>query len=110
MMDPDELRVRFHRSARIRPGKVGDVLKLGNQVIKHLHAEYPQFRANAYTEQFGDVGTVHLFWDLDSMASLEEARAKLLSQGDYMVMAKRASGLFIEGTPRDQLLMSIPRL
>jgi hypothetical protein len=85
-------------------------LKLSNRVLDHLNDQYPDFRPTAYTEQFGDVGTIHLFWDLDSLASLEQARSTLLSQGDYMVMAKRAGNLFIEGTPRDQLLVHVPRV
>ena len=112
MMDSDEqgrLKVRFHRSARIRPGKVQDVLKLAGQVTEYLRRARPEFPAEAYTEQFGAVGTIHLFWDVESMAALETARSQLLSEVDYMTMAKQAGRLFIEGSARDQLLMMIPR-
>ncbi len=63
----------------------------------------------AYEEHFGNVNTIHIFSDYDSLATLESVEAQYPSDAAFqdLMKASNEAGLFIEGSIHGTLVKSL---
>jgi hypothetical protein len=98
---------RWQRSSQISSGKNEEALQFALEVSEYVNNKYPEITVRPYIEVFGTVGKVHWFVDYDSLATFERINSKLLSDAGFVALIKGAANLFIEGSGRDTMVMSI---
>ena len=68
--------IRLQWTARISRGKNLGAFQWAKETTEYLRSKYPGILAiAAYEEHFGNVNTIHLFSDYDSLATLEAVEA-----------------------------------
>ena len=98
---------RFHRIARASRGKLPEALQWAKEVAGYINTKYSPVSVQAYSELFGDVGTVHWYADYEDLATIERINARLLTDQGYWAMLNKAADLFIEGSGHDTLIQSL---
>lgn len=98
---------RFHRTARISRGKLLEAPQWAKEVAEYITSKYSPVSVQAYSEVFGNVGTVHWYADYEDLATLERINAQLLTDQGYLAMLNKAADLFIEGSIHDTLIQSL---
>ena len=103
-----QLNVRVHRTARIGDGMALQAFQFAKEITEYVNTKYPHVSVRVYTEAFGAVGTIHWFMDYKDLATLEQTMAQLFKDAGFLAILGKATGLFIEGSAHDTLLMLIP--
>lgn len=98
---------RFHRTARVSRGKLAEGVQWAKEVAGYINSKYAPVSVQAYTELFGDVGTIHWYADYEDLASTERLNAQLLADQGYWALLNKAADLFIEGSVHDTLVQSL---
>ncbi len=102
--------VRLQWTARISRGKNLAAMQWAKATAEHLKSTYPQILAVlACDEHFGNVNTIHLFSDYDSLATLEAVEAQYPSDPVFQDLMNKSNeaGLFIEGSIHGTLVRSL---
>lgn len=98
---------RLHRTTRISRGKGLEALQWAKEVAGYVNKKYAPVSVQAYSEVFGDVGTIHWHADSEDLATIEKFNAQLLTDQEYQALLKKATDLFIEGSTHDTLIQSL---
>ncbi len=102
--------IRLQWTARISRGKNQGAIQWAKQVAEYLKSKYPQILAiAAYEEHFGNVNTIHVFSDYESLATLESVEAQYPSDAAFQALFNKSNeaGLFIEGSIHGTLVKSL---
>ena len=102
--------VRLQWTARISRGKNREAIMWAKETAEHLRVTYPDILAvAAYDEHFGNVNTIHIFSDYESLATLEAVEAQYPSDAAFQDLFKKSNeaGLFIEGSIHGTLVKSL---
>ena len=100
--------IKHHRTIRISSGQTQQAMLLAKEITEYVNKTYPQTVVTVYTEEFGNLGTIHWFADYKDLATLERVRAQILADEGYGDLIGKATDLFIEGSGHDTLMISIP--
>jgi hypothetical protein len=103
-------KVRVHSTARISDGMTREAFQFAKEVTAYLNSKYPQYSVQVYMEAFGATGTIHWFADYRDLAAAEHAAGQLFSDPGYLAILGKSSGLFIEGSMHDTLMMQLPQV
>ena len=93
--------IRLQWTGKISRGKNPGAIRWARAVAEYLRSKYPGILAiAAYEEHFGNVNTIHIFSDYESLASLEAVEEQSPSDACFQDLFKRSNeeGLFIEGS------------
>ena len=102
--------IRLQWTARISRGKNQAAFQWAKATAEHLKSKYPQILAiAAYEEHFGNVNTVHIFSDYESLATLESVEAQYPADARFQELFNKSNeaGLFIEGSIHGTLVKSL---
>ena len=102
--------IRLQWTARISRGKNGEAIQWAKETAEHLRSMYPKILAiGAYEEHFGNVNTIHIFSDYESLASLESVESQYPSDAAFMELQKKSNegAFFIEGSIHGTLVRSL---
>jgi hypothetical protein len=102
--------IRLQWTARISRGKNQGAIQWAKQVAEYLKSKYPQIlEIAACEEHFGNVNTIHLFSDYESLATLESVEAQYPSDAAFQDLFNKSNeaGLFIEGSIHGTLVKSL---
>ncbi len=102
--------IRLQWTARISRGKNQEAFQWAKETAAYLRSKYPKILAiAAYEEHFGNVNTVHIFSDYESLATLEAVEAEYQSDAAFQALFKKSNeaGLFIEGSIHGTLVKSL---
>ncbi len=102
--------IRLQWTARISRGKNQGAIQWAKETAEYLGSKYPKILAiAAYEEHFGNVNTIHIISDYDSLATLESVEALFASDAAFQDLQKKSNeaGLFIEGSIHGMLLRSL---
>ena len=102
--------IRLQWTARISRGKNQGAFQWAKQVAEYLKSKYPHILAiAAYEEHFGNVNTIHIFSDYESLATLESVEAQYPSDAAFQDLFNKSNeaGLFIEGSIHGTLVKSL---
>jgi hypothetical protein len=102
--------IRLQWTGRISRGKNQGAIQWAKESTEYLRSKYPQILAiGAYEEHFGDVNTIHIFTDYESLATLEAVEAQYPSDTGFQVLMKKSNEecLFIEGSIHGTLVKSL---
>ncbi len=102
--------IRLQWTARISRGKNPGAIQWAKEIAEYLRTKYPKILAiAAYEEHFGNVNTIHLFSDYESLATLESVEAEYQSDVAFQDLFKKSNeaGLFIEGSIHGTLVKSL---
>ena len=97
---------RFQRMARSSQGRFLEAAQWAKEVADYISKNY-DVTVTAYTESFGENGTLHWYADYDTLAHIEQVNMKLNADQQYQTMLEQSVGMFIEGSIRDTLVRSI---
>jgi hypothetical protein len=102
--------IRLQWTARISRGKNKEAIQWAKETAEHLRSKYSKILAiAAYEEHFGNVNTIHIFSDYESLAALESVEAQYPSDTAFQELFKRSTeaSLFIEGSIHGTLVRSL---
>lgn len=102
--------IRLQWTARISRGKNPGAIQWAKESVEHLRSKYPKILAiGAYEEHFGNVNTIHIFTDYESLATLESVESQYPSDAAFQDLLKKSNeaGLFIEGSIHGTLVKSL---
>lgn len=102
--------IRLQWTARISRGKNQGAIQWAKETTQYLQSKYPDILAiAAYEEHFGDVNTIHIFSDYESLATLESVEAHYPSDSGFQALMKKSNEeyLFIEGSIHGTLVKSL---
>jgi hypothetical protein len=102
--------IRLQWTARISRGKNQGAIQWAKETTTYLRSKYPDILAiAAYEEHFGDVNTIHIFTDYESLATLELVEAHFPSDAAFQALMKKSNeeALFIEGSIHGTLVRSL---
>jgi uncharacterized phage-like protein YoqJ len=102
--------IRLQWTARISRGKNQGAIQWAKQVAEYLKSKYPKILAiAAYEEHFGNVNTIHIFSDYESLAALEAVESQYPSDAAFQDLFNKSNeaGLFIEGSIHGTLVKSL---
>jgi hypothetical protein len=95
---------KLHRTVRVSRGKFPEALKWTKEYLEYVNANYAPISFQAYSEIFGDVGTLHWFSDLEDLATFEAFLARIREDQESEAHIERAADLFIEASGHDTLM------
>ena len=98
---------RFHRIARISRGNQREATQWAVEVAERISANHPTVTVQAFSELFGDTGTIHWYADYEELADWEEHNAQLLADQEYWAMIEKGTEFFIEGSIQDEIVQSL---
>jgi len=102
--------IRLQWTARISRGKNQGAIQWAKETTQYLQSKYPMIlEIAAFEEHFGDVNTIHIFTDYESLATLESVEAQYPSDAAFQALLKKSNeaGLFIEGSIHGTLVKSL---
>lgn len=102
--------IRLQWTARISRGKNQGAIQWAKQVAEHLKSKYPGILAMAaYEEHFGNVNTIHIFSDYESLATLEAVEAQYSSDEAFQALFNKSNeaGFFIQDSIHGTLVKSL---
>lgn len=102
--------IRLQWTARISRGKNQEAIRWAKETAEYLGTKYHKILAiAAYEEHFGNVNTIHIFSDYESMATLESVESQYPSDTAFQDLFKKSNdaGLFIEGSIHGTLVKSL---
>ena len=102
--------IRLQWTGRISRGKNLGAIQWAKEVAEYLGSKYPKILAiAAYEEHFGNVNTIHIISDYESLATLESVEEQFPSDAGFQAIFKKSNdaGLFIEGGIHGTLLKSL---
>ncbi len=102
--------IRLQWTGRISRGKNPGAMQWAREIAEYLRSKYPDILAiAAYEEHFGNVNTIHIISDYESLATLEAVEAQYPSDASFQALMKKSNeeGLFIEGSIHGTLLKSL---
>ena len=102
--------IRLQWTARISRGKNQGAIQWAKETAEYLRSKYPKILAiAAYEEHFGNVNTIHIFSDYESLATLESVEAQYPSDAAFQDLFNKSNeaGLFIEGSIHGTLVKSL---
>jgi uncharacterized phage-like protein YoqJ len=102
--------IRLQWTAKISRGKNLGAVLWAKECAEYLRSKYPDILAiAAYEEHFGNVNTIHIFSDYESLATLEAVEAQYPSDAGFQALMKKSNeeGLFIEGSIHGTLVKSL---
>jgi hypothetical protein len=102
--------IRLQWTGRISRGKNQGAIQWAKESTEFLRSKYPDILAiAAYEEHFGDVNTIHIFSDYESLATLEAVENQYPSDTGLQALMKKSNeeGLFIEGSIHGRLVKSL---
>jgi hypothetical protein len=102
--------IRLQWTAQISRGKNLGAIRWAKESTEYLRSKYPDILAiAAYEEHFGNVNTIHIFSDYESLATLEAVEAQYPSDAGFQAFMKKSNeeGLFIEGSIHGTLAKSL---
>jgi uncharacterized phage-like protein YoqJ len=102
--------IRLQWTARISRGKNQGAIQWAKETTQYLQSKYPKILAiAAYEEHFGDVNTIHIFTDYESLATLESVESHYPSDTGFQALMKKSNqeALFIEGSIHGTLVKSL---
>ena len=94
-------------TAYIKPGKMPAAAQWAANIRDHVNKNYPDGKAEAFTEFFGETGVIHWFIDVESLAAIDERTEKLSKDEKYQALAAEGADYIIEGKGLNKLLRSI---
>lgn len=97
---------RFQRMARSSQGRFLEAAQWAKEVAEYISENFG-VTVTAYSEIFGDNGTLHWYADYESLAQLEQVNMKLNADQQYLNMLEKSVGMFIEGSVHDTLVRSL---
>ena len=101
--------VRFERTVRIKPGKMGEAFEWAKDVAKFVNAKFPDGSdLLVFNQLFGDYGTVAWAMDRADLAEVETMTQKLLADPEYWELVNQGAGLLVEATTKDTLWQQVP--
>ena len=100
--------LRFHRSARTAVGaRFPEAVQWAKEVTEYINSKYPEATLLAFAEQYGAVGTIHWYVDYEDIATLDRVGSQILTDEGYWAILGKAADLFIEGSTKDTLMVSV---
>ena len=102
--------IRLDWSAKISRGKNQGAIQWAKESAGYLKSKYPRILAvGAYEEHFGNVNTIHIISDYESLAALESVESQYPSDAAFQTLMKRSNeeALFIEGSLHGMLVQSL---
>ena len=102
--------IRLQWTAKISRGKNQGAIQWAKETAEYLRSKYSGILAiAAYEEHFGNVNTIHIISDYESLATLESVEAQFPSDATFVDLSKKSNeaGLFIEGCIHGTLLRSL---
>jgi hypothetical protein len=106
---PGQPGVRWMREAQTRNGKMMAALAVA-QNVANLAGQVLGISVQVYYDGSGTVGTIRWMADFPDLGTYERSLKRLLANQAYqsVVDDPAVSGLFIDGTTRDSLLLVAP--
>ena len=99
--------IRFLRSISVQPGKNVEAMQWAKEVAQHI-TQHHGSAVQAYTEVFGDSGTLYWVGDYEDVAAVERLLARLPEDQELMSLINRgASSFAVGGTQHDRLLRAV---
>ena len=102
--------IRLQWTGRISRGKNHGAIQWAKESAEYLRSKYPDILAiGAYEEHFGEVNTIHIFTDYESLATLEAVEAQYPFDAGFQALMKKSNEecLFIEGSIHGTLVKSL---
>lgn len=102
--------IRLQWTARISRGKNQGAIQWAKEIAEHLRSKYAKILAiGAFEEHFGNVNTIHIISDYESLATLESVEEQYPSDAVFQELFKKSNeaGLFIEGSIHGTLVKSL---
>jgi uncharacterized phage-like protein YoqJ len=102
--------IRLQWTARISRGKNQGAFQWAKETAEYLRTKYPKILAiAAYEEHFGNVNTLHIISDYESLATLEAVEDQYQSDTAFQNLFRKSNeaGLFIEGGIHGTLMKSL---
>lgn len=93
--------IRFQRSLRAAGGKAREATAWAQEVTAYLNGKFTETQFQAFTQRFGDVGTISWQADFDSLASLDSYQQAVVADAGYWALVDKTDGLFLEGSIND---------
>ena len=102
--------IRLQWTAHISRGKNQEAIQWAKESAEYLRSKYPKILSvAAFEEHFGNVNTIHIFSDYESLATLESVESQFPSDATFRDLLKKSNeeGLFIEGSIHGTLVKSL---
>ncbi len=102
--------IRLDWTARISRGKNLAAIQWAKDIAEYLKSKYPLILAiGAYEEHFGNVNTIHIISDYESLATLEAVESHYPSDAGFQDRFNKSNeaALFIEGSIHGMLVKSL---
>jgi hypothetical protein len=102
--------IRLQWTGRISRGKNQGAIQWAKESAEYLRSKYPDIlEIGAYEQHFGEVNTIHIFSDYESLATLEAVEAQYPSDAGFQALMKKSNEecLFIEGSIHGTLVKSL---
>jgi hypothetical protein len=94
---------RFERRAAvIHAADMPAAVQFAGEVSSYLNKRH-SLNMKVGVELFG-TGTIHWYYDLESLDKSVQLNATLLQDRDYIEMVNKARGLFVDGSFRDTIV------
>jgi hypothetical protein len=94
------------RSAAIAPGKAGDAIVFGNQIVKYVKEKYGT-TAELLMPIGGNPARIAFRINYESMTGWETLTAKLMADPDYQALVAKNSATFLPGSVHDDFWRTI---
>lgn len=95
---------RLQRTMRASRGKLQEAIRLVNEYLEYVNANYAPVHFQAYSELFGDVGTLYWFADFEELAAIEAFLARIREDEESNAFIGKGNRLFIEASGHDTLM------
>ena len=93
--------IRWQRSIRTKGGKAVEAVQWAKEVTDYVNSKQPNYKAQAFASQFGDVNMLVWHVDFEDLAALDKYGKFFNTDQGYLELVKKASDLFIEGSLYD---------
>lgn len=96
--------IRFQRSIRSVRGRNLEAIEWAKEVAEYVNGKQPNYKVQAFSTRFGDLGTLVWQVDLEDLAALDTYQQAIGADQGYWELIKKGAELFIEGTTYDSVL------
>ncbi|MGD0231998.1 MAG: NIPSNAP family protein [Syntrophorhabdales bacterium] len=98
--------VKWTRSGRAKVGKMWQAVAFAKEITEYINKKYG-VSLSAYTDAFGEIGTIRWFADYANLDAKEKLFNQLMADKEYMQKLSPIAELFVEGSFYDTVMFAL---
>lgn len=99
--------IRWQRSIRTARGRNNEAIQWAKEVSDYVNKKQPNYKVQAFSLRFGELGTLVWQTDFDDLAALDKYQQVISADQGYWDLVKKSTELFIEGTVHDTVFETL---